>query len=136
MVTGRSSVSPAVDPLPLSPCAAPHDGQNRAPGGTAARHSTHSRGASAIDPLSAAGGRLSRLAVPAGPAYAPDVSRTAKPTRRRRVIRWVERAALGAVMGAIAFVLERRLLRARRRRGRHGADEGADLSVAGSEAPS
>ena len=33
-------------------------------------------------------------------------------TRRRRFARWFERAVLGAMMTVIAFVIERRLLRA------------------------
>lgn len=36
---------------------------------------------------------------------------------RRRVVTWIERAALGAIMTMVAVVVERRLLRAIRRRG-------------------
>ena len=39
----------------------------------------------------------------------------AKRKRHSRAFRWFERVALGAVMGGIAFVLERRLLRSRGR---------------------
>ena len=38
-------------------------------------------------------------------------------TRRRRVARWFERAVLGAVMSVIAFVIERRVLKAIRQKG-------------------
>ena len=38
-------------------------------------------------------------------------------TRRRRVARWFERAVLGAVMSVIAFVIERRVLKAIRNKG-------------------
>ena len=37
--------------------------------------------------------------------------------RRRRVTTWLERAALGAIMTVVAVVVERRLVRALRRRG-------------------
>jgi HAMP domain-containing protein len=37
--------------------------------------------------------------------------------RRSTVGKWVERVALGAIMGAVAFVVERRLLKAIRRKG-------------------
>ncbi len=37
--------------------------------------------------------------------------------RRRRVTTWLERAALGAIMTVVAVVVERRLLKALRRRG-------------------
>jgi hypothetical protein len=36
---------------------------------------------------------------------------------RRRIRTWIERVALGAIMGAVAFVVERRLLKLLRRRG-------------------
>jgi hypothetical protein len=36
---------------------------------------------------------------------------------RRRVVTWLERAALGAIMTVVAVVVERRLLKAIRRRG-------------------
>lgn len=57
------------------------------------------------------------------------------PPRRRRtkIARAAERIALGAVMGAVAFVLERRLLRAIRGRGEsphHRDRSDVDLSVA------
>ena len=38
-------------------------------------------------------------------------------TRRRRVARWFERAVLGSVMSVIAFVIERRVLKAIRTKG-------------------
>ena len=38
-------------------------------------------------------------------------------TRRRRVARWIERALLGSVMSVIAFVIERRVLKAIREKG-------------------
>ena len=38
-------------------------------------------------------------------------------TRRRRFARWFERAVLGAVMSVIAFVIERRVLKAIREKG-------------------
>jgi hypothetical protein len=44
----------------------------------------------------------------------------------RRVRTWVERAALGAIMGAVAFVVERRLRRALR-----GRDEDAAAALPG-----
>lgn len=37
--------------------------------------------------------------------------------RSRRVVFWVERAALGAIMTVVAVVVERRLLKALHRRG-------------------
>jgi len=37
--------------------------------------------------------------------------------RRRRVARWFERAILGTVMSVIAFVIERRVLKAIREKG-------------------
>jgi hypothetical protein len=37
--------------------------------------------------------------------------------RRSRAGRWVERLALGTIMGAVAFVVERRLIKALGRRG-------------------
>ncbi|MGH2674845.1 MAG: hypothetical protein ACRDKA_13720 [Actinomycetota bacterium] len=37
--------------------------------------------------------------------------------RRRRITTWMERATLGAIMGVVAFVVERRLRKAIRRRG-------------------
>ena len=40
-------------------------------------------------------------------------------TRRRRVARWFERAVLGALMSVIAFVIERRVLKAIREKGEH-----------------
>jgi hypothetical protein len=59
-----------------------------------------------------------------------------------RFARWLERVALGAVMGAVAFVVERRLLRVIRGRDRdereiprgtgrtHPPDRGAELALA------
>jgi len=38
-------------------------------------------------------------------------------SRRRRVARWFERALLGSVMSVIAFVIERRVLKAIRQKG-------------------
>ena len=38
-------------------------------------------------------------------------------TRRRRLARWFERALLGSVMSVIAFVIERRVLKAIREKG-------------------
>jgi hypothetical protein len=38
-------------------------------------------------------------------------------TRRRRVAHWFERAILGSVMSVIAFVIERRVLKAIRDKG-------------------
>jgi hypothetical protein len=38
-------------------------------------------------------------------------------SRRRRVARWFERAILGSVMSVIAFVIERRVLKAIRAKG-------------------
>jgi hypothetical protein len=38
-------------------------------------------------------------------------------SRRRRVARWIERAVLGSVMSVIAFVIERRVLKAIREKG-------------------
>jgi hypothetical protein len=65
-------------------------------------------------------------------SYAPAVG-----TRRRsRVGRWFERIALGAIMGAVAFVAERRLMKAMRRRGeepRGTPGETVELSTAAPE---
>jgi hypothetical protein len=44
-------------------------------------------------------------------------------TRRRRVAHWFERAFLGSVMSVIAFVIERRVLKAIREKG-GSPDEG------------
>jgi hypothetical protein len=54
---------------------------------------------------------------------------------RRRFRTWVERVALGAIMGAVAFVVERRLLKLLGRRGEAGAPSSssggrAELSAA------
>ena len=43
-------------------------------------------------------------------------------TRRRRVARWFERAILGSVMSVIAFVIERRVLKAIRAKGQEPAE--------------
>jgi hypothetical protein len=47
--------------------------------------------------------------------------------------RWFERVALGAIMGVVAFVVERRLIKALRQRGEgdtaRGTGEGAQLTV-------
>ena len=56
--------------------------------------------------------------------------------RRSRVGRWFERIALGAIMGAVAFVAERRLMKAMRRRGEEPkatAGESVELSTAAPE---
>ena len=45
-------------------------------------------------------------------------------TRRRRMARWFERAVLGAVMSVIAFVIERRVLKAIRLKGEAPPDRG------------
>jgi len=58
--------------------------------------------------------------------FTPDV---AKRKRHSRAFRWFERVALGAVMGGIAFVLERRLLRSRGR-GKAPKEDPADLGLA------
>jgi hypothetical protein len=54
----------------------------------------------------------------------------ARPVGRKkpqgRLGRWFERVALGAVMGAVAFVVERRLLKLIRRRGREEAGPEGD----------
>ncbi|HEX2025509.1 MAG TPA: hypothetical protein VHH92_03845, partial [Actinomycetota bacterium] len=53
--------------------------------------------------------------------------------RRSRLARWFERVALGAIMGGVAFVVERRLMKAIRRRGTEGAPPGggeAELTTA------
>jgi flagellar biosynthesis/type III secretory pathway M-ring protein FliF/YscJ len=42
-------------------------------------------------------------------------------TRRRRFARWFERVVLGAVMSVIAFVIERRVLKAIRAKGEEPA---------------
>jgi hypothetical protein len=50
--------------------------------------------------------------------------------------RWFERIALGAIMGAVAFVAERRLMKAMRRRGEEPkttAGETVELSTAAPE---
>ena len=50
--------------------------------------------------------------------------------------RWFERIALGAIMGAVAFVAERRLMKAMRRRGeepRGTPGETVELSTAAPE---
>jgi hypothetical protein len=46
--------------------------------------------------------------------------------------RWFERVALSAIMGVVAFVVERRLSKALRRRGEEGAasEEDVQLTVA------
>lgn len=47
--------------------------------------------------------------------------------------RWFERVALGAIMGAVAFVAERRLMKVIRRRGQRppgSSDETVELSTA------
>jgi hypothetical protein len=47
--------------------------------------------------------------------------------------RWVERVALGAIMGMVAFVVERRLAKVLRRRGedeRGAAEDDVELTVA------
>ena len=64
--------------------------------------------------------------------YAPAVAGR----RRRRVGRWFERVALGVIMGAVAFVAERRLMKAMRRRGeqpRKTREETVELSTAAPE---
>jgi hypothetical protein len=43
-------------------------------------------------------------------------------SRRRRVARWFERAILGSVMSVIAFVIERRVLKAIREKGQAPED--------------
>lgn len=56
--------------------------------------------------------------------------------RRSRVGRWFERIALGAIMGAVALVAERRLMKAMRRRGeepRGSSGESVELSTAAPE---
>lgn len=56
--------------------------------------------------------------------------------RRSRVGRWFERIALGAIMGAVALVAERRLMKAMRRRGeepRGTSRETVELSTAAPE---
>jgi hypothetical protein len=53
--------------------------------------------------------------------------------RSGRVSTWVERAALGAIMTVVAVVVERRLLKALRRRGeepRRATTSDAELSAA------
>jgi hypothetical protein len=53
--------------------------------------------------------------------------------RSGRVTTWVERAALGAIMTVVAVVVERRLLKALRRRGeepRPATTSDAELSAA------
>jgi hypothetical protein len=59
-------------------------------------------------------------------AYAHRVRRR---KRQTRAFRWFERAALGAVMGGIAFVLERRLLRSRGK-GKAPKEDPSDLELA------
>lgn len=44
-------------------------------------------------------------------------SRGAAPKKRRRIIRVVERVILGAVMGTVAFVAERLMIRALKKSG-------------------
>jgi hypothetical protein len=66
----------------------------------------------------------------------PHVSRDGRRRRQSKVGRWIERVALGAVMGAVAFVVERRLLKVIRRRsrdetaGREPALGGPELTLA------
>jgi hypothetical protein len=55
-------------------------------------------------------------------------------TRRRRVARWFERAVLGSVMSVIAFVIERRVLKAIRTKGETPAPQAPPRS--GEFAPS
>jgi hypothetical protein len=59
--------------------------------------------------------------------YAPAVGAR----RRSRIGRWFERVALGAIMGGVAFVVERRLVKTIRRRaaGRGAADRGVDAEL-------
>ena len=45
-------------------------------------------------------------------------------SRRRRLARWFERAVLGALMSVIAFVIERRVLKAIRQKGEEPAAPG------------
>lgn len=59
---------------------------------------------------------------------------------RRRIRTWMERVALGAIMGAVAFVVERRLLKALRRRGQAepgvpSTGRGAELSASPEDIP-
>jgi hypothetical protein len=52
---------------------------------------------------------------------------------RSNAVTWAERAALGAIMGVVAFVVERRLLKALRRRGASApasTPRGAELTAA------
>ena len=53
-------------------------------------------------------------------------------TRRRRFVRWFDRAILGAVMSVIAFVIERRVLKAIRQKGDEpkATGHGRDLATA------
>jgi hypothetical protein len=49
--------------------------------------------------------------------------------------RWFERAALGAIMGVVAFVVERRLRKALRGRGEEGPQGGSEDEVSLTVAP-
>jgi len=101
-VTGRSSSALAGGEGPTSSaCLAPHDGQNRAPGGTVAPHAK--QGTSATDDI--------------GPKIypAPVGERRRKP--QGKVARWFERVALGTIMGAVAWLVERRMMKVLKRRG-------------------
>jgi hypothetical protein len=94
-VAGRSSVAGASgDPPVLPSTAVPHDGQNRASLGTVA-------------PQEGQTPSVTR----------PKIYPAAVSGRRSRVGRWFERVALGAIMGAVAFVVERRLMKTLNRKG-------------------
>jgi hypothetical protein len=51
---------------------------------------------------------------------------------RSRIGRWFERVALGTIIGGVAFIVERRLVKAIRRRGAEGPapDRGRDAELA------
>lgn len=84
-------------------CGVPHPGQNREPGGIGAPHCPHV------------------WATVTHRRYTlPFVGRDGRRRPQGRLGRWLERIALGAVMGAVAFVAERRLLKVIRRRGQAG----------------
>ena len=52
-----------------------------------------------------------------------------------RISRWFERVALGAIMGLVAFVVERRLAKALRRRGEGTSEDADQLEAELSAAP-